>query len=185
MHNSFSYNSKLSFLKLNKCFIVWRWACAFDINLMLVLLLCLHFELSHFLSSNTIKVYSYQIHYVRNLSYSSRSIVWKPYNCFCLDLKTSMCFWYNSLSIFITKTCLFKYTEILPTKIVKFSDKIFDFFIFLLKNIDCWYSLEPPRCFCILYLICETSQCDTYNQKHCDKTNKGPNCDLKQNTRKP
>ena len=46
----------------------------------------------------------------------------------------------------ITKTCLFKYTENFTTKKWKFTDKkSIIFFIFLLKNIDCGYSLEPPR----------------------------------------
>ena len=45
----------------------------------------------------------------------------------------------------ITKTCLFKYTENFTTQKWKFSDKNLIFAIFLLKNIDCGYSLEPPR----------------------------------------
>ena len=47
--------------------------------------------------------------------------------------------------LIITKTCLFKYTENFTTKKWKFSDKkILIFFTFLLKNIDCGYSLELP-----------------------------------------
>ena len=46
----------------------------------------------------------------------------------------------------ITKTCLFKYTEKLITEKLKiFRQKIQIFFIFLLRNIDFGYSLEPPR----------------------------------------
>ena len=46
----------------------------------------------------------------------------------------------------ITKTRLFEYTENFTAKKWKFSDKkILIFFIFLLKNIHCGYSLEPPR----------------------------------------
>ena len=46
----------------------------------------------------------------------------------------------------ITKTRLFKYIENLTTKNWKFSDKNSDiFFIFLIKIIDCGYSLEPPH----------------------------------------
>ena len=46
----------------------------------------------------------------------------------------------------ITKTPLFKYIEKFITKNGKFSDKNYDiFFLFLLKNIDCGCSLEPPR----------------------------------------
>ena len=42
----------------------------------------------------------------------------------------------------ITKTCLFKYTENFSTK---FSDKNSDIFNISAQNIDCGYSLEPPR----------------------------------------
>ena len=47
---------------------------------------------------------------------------------------------------FITKTCLFKYTENFTTKKWTFSDekKIWYFHISA-QNIDCGYSLEPPR----------------------------------------
>ena len=49
--------------------------------------------------------------------------------------------------IIITKTRLFKYIEIFTTKTGKFSDKKknFDIFHFSAQNIDCRYSLEPPR----------------------------------------
>ena len=45
----------------------------------------------------------------------------------------------------ITKTCLFKYTENLTTKKLKFSMKNTDIFQIFVQNIDCGYSLEPPR----------------------------------------
>ena len=46
----------------------------------------------------------------------------------------------------ITKARLFKYIKNFTTKNGKFSDKRFWYFmIFLLKTIDCGYSLEPPR----------------------------------------
>ena len=46
----------------------------------------------------------------------------------------------------ITKTHLFKYIENFTSKNGKISDKkTLKFFIFLLKNIDCGYSFEPPR----------------------------------------
>ena len=46
----------------------------------------------------------------------------------------------------ITKTCLFKYTENFITKTWKFSDKNSNiFFLISAQNIDCGYSLEPPR----------------------------------------
>ena len=47
----------------------------------------------------------------------------------------------------ITKTRLFKYTENLTTKKKKwkFSDKNSDIFHISAQNIDCGYSLEPPR----------------------------------------
>ena len=45
----------------------------------------------------------------------------------------------------ITKTQLFKYIENFTTKNWKFSDKNSDIFHFSAQNIDCGYSLEPPR----------------------------------------
>ena len=48
-------------------------------------------------------------------------------------------------SFFITKTCLFKYTEILPPKSENFQMKNFDIFHISAQNIDCGYSLEPHR----------------------------------------
>ena len=50
-----------------------------------------------------------------------------------------------TLKGYITKTCLFKYIENFTTKKGKFSDKNADIFLILLKDIDCGYSLEPPR----------------------------------------
>ena len=45
----------------------------------------------------------------------------------------------------ITKTCLFKYIDSFTAKNWKFSDKNFDIFHIFAQNIDCGYSLEPPR----------------------------------------
>ena len=45
----------------------------------------------------------------------------------------------------ITKTRLFIYIEISPPKNWKFSDKISAIFHISAQNIDCGYSLEPPR----------------------------------------
>ena len=45
----------------------------------------------------------------------------------------------------ITRPCLFKYTEDFITKNWKFSDKKFWYFSHFCQNIDCGYSLEPPR----------------------------------------
>ena len=45
----------------------------------------------------------------------------------------------------ITNTSLSKYTENFTTKNWKFSDKNSDIFHISAQNIDCWYSLEPPR----------------------------------------
>ena len=45
----------------------------------------------------------------------------------------------------ITKTCLFKYTENFTTKKWKKSNKNSDIFHISAQNIDCRYSLEPPR----------------------------------------
>ena len=48
----------------------------------------------------------------------------------------------------IMKTCLFKYIlKILPPKNENFQIKIFDMFHVSAQNIDCGYSLEPPRMF--------------------------------------
>ena len=44
-----------------------------------------------------------------------------------------------------TKTRLFKYIENFTTKNCKFSDKNSDIFHISAQNIDCGYSLEPPR----------------------------------------
>ena len=46
---------------------------------------------------------------------------------------------------FITKTCLFKYIENFTTKSRKFSGKNSYIFHISARNIDCRYSLEPPR----------------------------------------
>ena len=45
----------------------------------------------------------------------------------------------------ITKTRLFKYAEKFTTKKWKFSDKKSNIFHISAQNIDCGYSLEPPR----------------------------------------
>ena len=45
----------------------------------------------------------------------------------------------------ITKTCLFKYNENFITKKWKFSEKNADIFHISAQNIDCGYSLAPPR----------------------------------------
>ena len=50
------------------------------------------------------------------------------------------------LSPLITKTCLFKYTERLITeKLKKIRQKNSNIFHISAQNIDCGYSLEPPR----------------------------------------
>ena len=39
-----------------------------------------------------------------------------------------------------------QYTEIFsPVKIEKFQQKMLDMFLIFAQNIDCWYTLEPPR----------------------------------------
>ena len=48
-------------------------------------------------------------------------------------------------AVSIMKTSLFKFTEKFTTKKWKFSDKNSDIFHMSAQNIDCWYSLEPPR----------------------------------------
>ena len=49
---------------------------------------------------------------------------------------------HNSL---ITKTRIFKYIENYTTKTESFQIKILTFFHISTQNIDCGYSLEPPR----------------------------------------
>ena len=64
----------------------------------------------------------------------------------CPILRVNLVYTDNPFTDYITKTCLFKYTEKLITEKLKiFRQKIQIFFIFLLKNIDCGYSLELPR----------------------------------------
>ena len=46
---------------------------------------------------------------------------------------------------YITKTCLFEYTENVLPKNEKFQIKNSDIFHVSAQNIDCGYSLEPPR----------------------------------------
>ena len=51
----------------------------------------------------------------------------------------------NQNELNITKTCLFKYTENFTTKKWKISNKNSNIFHISAENIDCGYSLEPPR----------------------------------------
>ena len=51
----------------------------------------------------------------------------------------------HCLQIVITKTRLFKYIENFTSKNWEFSDKNCDIFHTSAQNIDCGYSLEPPR----------------------------------------
>ena len=63
---------------------------------------------------------------------------------FTLSLSLSLSL--NRQSESITKTSLFKYTENFTTKKWKFLDKNSNiFFQISAQNIDCGYSLEPPR----------------------------------------
>ena len=47
--------------------------------------------------------------------------------------------------VFITKTRLYKYIENFTTKKENFQIKISDIFLNSAQNIDCGYSLEPPK----------------------------------------
>ena len=51
----------------------------------------------------------------------------------------------TSILPYITITSLFKYIENFTTNNWKFSDKDSDIFHISAQNIDCGYSLEPPR----------------------------------------
>ena len=56
--------------------------------------------------------------------------------------------WYDSKAQFrlvISTTCLFKYIENFISKYWNFLDKNSDIFHITAQNIDCGYSLEPPR----------------------------------------
>ena len=54
---------------------------------------------------------------------------------------------YTGISINITKTCLYNFDPLKPHfYIVKLGfTGVYIIFLILLKNIDCGYSLEPPR----------------------------------------
>ena len=45
----------------------------------------------------------------------------------------------------ITRTCLFKYIAKINSKIENFQIKNVNIFLISAQNIDCEYSLEPPR----------------------------------------
>ena len=77
----------------------------------------------------------------RFVSFMPCSIPWEGYTPWLwLFLGISL-----HVSIFITKTRLFKYIENFTTKNWKCSDKKFWYFHISAQNIDCGYSLEPPR----------------------------------------
>ena len=65
--------------------------------------------------------------------------------------------------VFITKTCLFKWTENFTTKKWKFSDKNFWFFFHIsAQNIDCGYLLEPPRRVPTIYVLNRNKKNNVY-----------------------
>ena len=61
------------------------------------------------------------------------SIQWRPWSCavFC--------------AVSLRKQAYYNISKILPPKNVNFQIKILIFFNISAQNIDCWYSLEPPR----------------------------------------
>ena len=63
----------------------------------------------------------------------------------CLQRQSISGFRRTSVNTCITKTRLFKYIENFTSKNWKFSDKNSDIFLISARNIDCGYSLEPPR----------------------------------------
>ena len=74
---------------------------------------------------------------------------WKYLFAACLWLKGNRYTftWGNSIKLFITKTCLYNFDPLKPhfyTVKLGFTG-VYIIFLFLLKNIDCGYSLEPPR----------------------------------------
>ena len=66
----------------------------------------------------------------------------------CLRVHVRLVTVFNNLSqaFYITKTCLLKnILKILPPKSENFQMKNADIFHISVQNIDCRYSLEPPR----------------------------------------
>ena len=72
--------------------------------------------------------------------------IWNSTKSFCADLYENITATLSNNFWIITKTRLSKYTENFTTKNLKFSDKKkSDIFPISAQNIDCGYSLEPPR----------------------------------------
>ena len=73
-------------------------------------------------------------------------------------IHTEVSFWGN-----ITKTRLFKYIQkYYHQKNWKFSDKNSDIFHISAQNIDCGYSLEPPRRVPAIYVLSRNMKNDVY-----------------------
>ena len=73
--------------------------------------------------------------------------MFEPFNCTKTETwKLSLgCLAFHCSDSFITKTRLFKYIENFTTKKRKIQIKTSDIFHISAQNIDCVYSLEPPR----------------------------------------
>ena len=70
-------------------------------------------------------------------------------------LVTLDCF--HLVLVFITKTCPCDIQRFYTNK--NFISKILIFFLFLLQNIDCGYSLEPPRSYNQMASVLVTLDC--------------------------
>ena len=74
----------------------------------------------------------------------SHSLIW----AFAVRACPEDTFWLGTAHLFSTtnmKTCLFKYNEIFTTKNEHFQIKNSNIFHISAKNINCGFSLEPPR----------------------------------------
>ena len=74
---------------------VWRYACGLDIILALILVTFSNFELCHFLTSDSMKVYRQWVSCEHNSSYNFIPVFLKLCTCFCHSLEMCMWFGYN------------------------------------------------------------------------------------------
>ena len=73
---------------------------------------------------------------------------WRRFPCCQFFIRASMVlglFLISSFWVHIMKTCLLKYTENFTTKTENFQIKNSDIIYISAQNIDCRYSLDPPR----------------------------------------
>ena len=100
----------------------WRYACGLDIILWLFFFLSYSALWTLFSIWNAIKVYRQWVPCVRNSSYSFPPIVLKHCRCFQHGMKMCMCFWYNTLIIFLTFSALWTWSLFLHEMLSKCID---------------------------------------------------------------